>query len=100
MAFLEAMARGQCVVAADRPTMSEYITHGVNGLLFDPDRLVPMNLSDVVRLGERARGLVALGHARWRRDAGGRLLDAVTAPVGARLRALAEPFRVVGAASA
>ncbi|MES2712867.1 MAG: glycosyltransferase, partial [Pseudomonadota bacterium] len=94
MAFLEAMARGQCVVAADRPTMSEYIIHGVNGLLFDPDRPTPLDLSAAVRLGDRARGLVALGHARWQRDAAGRLVDALTAPPGASLRALAEPFAV------
>lgn len=94
MAFLEAMARGQCVVAAERPTMSEYITHGVNGLLFDPDRPAPVDLGEAVRLGARARGLVALGHARWQRDAAGRLLDALTAPMGAGLRALAEPFPV------
>lgn len=32
--FLEAMARGCCVIAYDHPTMNEYIRHGENGLLF------------------------------------------------------------------
>jgi glycosyltransferase involved in cell wall biosynthesis len=34
MTFLEAMCRGCCVMAYDAPTMSEYIQHGRNGLLF------------------------------------------------------------------
>ncbi len=92
MAFLEALARGQCVVAADRATMNEYITDGVNGLLFDPDRPRPLDFTRAAALGVRARELVGLGHVRWQRDAAGRLLDALTAPVGASLRALAEPF--------
>lgn len=92
MAFLEALARGQCVVAADVPTMNEYITHGVNGLLFAPDRKRPLDLAQAAALGARARELVALGHARWRREAEGRLLDVLAAPVGAPLRSLAEPF--------
>ncbi|MBR0656259.1 glycosyltransferase [Plastoroseomonas arctica] len=92
MAFLEALARGQCVVAADRATMNEYITDGVNGLLFDPDRPRPLDFARAVAMGARARELVALGHVRWQRDAAGRLLDALTAPPGTRLRALAEPF--------
>jgi glycosyltransferase involved in cell wall biosynthesis len=34
MVFLEAMARGCAVFAADAPTMNEYITHLSNGILF------------------------------------------------------------------
>lgn len=37
MSFLEAMAHGRCVIAPDRPTMNEYITDGVNGLLYPWD---------------------------------------------------------------
>src|SRR5450759_314321 len=36
MTFLEAMAMGLAVVAADSPTMNEYIRHGDNGFLFEP----------------------------------------------------------------
>jgi hypothetical protein len=97
MAFLEALARGQCVVAADRPTMNEYITHGVNGLLFAPGRPAPLDFSQGARLGARARELVALGHVRWQRDSSGRLLDVLTAPPGSTLHALAEPFAAMGA---
>lgn len=35
MGFLEAMANGRCVVSADGATMTEYITSGENGLLYD-----------------------------------------------------------------
>lgn len=36
MSFLEAMGRGQIVVAPNLPTMNEYISHGVTGILYDP----------------------------------------------------------------
>jgi Glycosyl transferases group 1 len=64
-AFLEAMSRGQCVVAADNPTMSEYIVHGVNGLLYDPRSPQPLDFSGVDRLGQEARRGILAGRARW-----------------------------------
>jgi hypothetical protein len=63
--FLEAMGRGQCVVAADCPTMNEYIVHGVNGLLYDPRSPAPLDFSDVARLGHDARRGVTAGRRRW-----------------------------------
>jgi len=63
--FLEAMSRGQCVIAADNPTMNEYIVHGVNGLIYDPKRLEPLDFSDAVQLGRQARSGVAAGRIRW-----------------------------------
>jgi hypothetical protein len=65
MAFLEAMALGMCVVAPNYPTMSEYIEHGVNGLLYDP--LVPetIDLSIAQALGARARLSSEKGRAAW-----------------------------------
>ena len=38
ISFLEAMSHGCVVIAANRPTMNEYITDGQNGLLFDPGK--------------------------------------------------------------
>lgn len=47
MSFLEAMGRGQIVVAADLPTMSEYLCHGVTAVLYNPDDPhINFNLSD------------------------------------------------------
>lgn len=65
LSFLEAMAMGMCVVAPDTPTMNEYITHGVNGLLYDPDYPAPLDFSEVQRLGARARQSIEAGYKRW-----------------------------------
>lgn len=54
-AFLEAMAYGKCVLAPDTPTMNEYITHNVNGILFNPRNPSAVNLSDYKRIGENAK---------------------------------------------
>jgi Glycosyl transferases group 1 len=63
--FLEAMGRGQCVIAADNPTMNEYIIHGLNGLLYDPQRPAPLDFSDVPRLADEARRALVAGRQRW-----------------------------------
>jgi hypothetical protein len=62
--FLEAMARGQCVIAADNATMNEYIVHGVNGLVFDPRNPAPLDFADIDHLGQEARRGVIAGRAR------------------------------------
>ena len=66
MSFLEAMARGLCVVAPDAPTMNEYISHGVNGLLYAPGRPAPRDFARAREMGARAREDMAAGHARFR----------------------------------
>lgn len=65
LSFLEAMAMGMCVVAPDSPTMNEYITHGVNGLLYDHKNPAPLDFSKAEQLGGRARESVESGHERW-----------------------------------
>jgi hypothetical protein len=64
-AFLEAMGRGQCVVAPDNPTMSEYIVHGVNGLLYDARSPSPLDFSDFASLGRQARRGATAGREAW-----------------------------------
>lgn len=66
MGFLEAMARGQCVVAPDSATHNEYIASGVNGILFDPESPEPVPLKDARVLGKAARESCREGHVRWR----------------------------------
>lgn len=66
--FLEAMARGQCVVAPNNGTMNEYILSGVNGLLYDPFRPQPLDLSSVNELGKTAKQSVAIGYEQWCKD--------------------------------
>jgi len=68
MSFLEAMARGQCVVAPDAPTMSEYMTHGVSGLLYDVEDPRPLDFCDARRIGANARRTIERGFVRWQRD--------------------------------
>lgn len=64
--FLEAMARGACVVAPNQGTMNEYILHGINGLLFDRHAPHALDFSEVRRLGAQARASVLAGYAQWR----------------------------------
>jgi glycosyltransferase involved in cell wall biosynthesis len=80
MSFLEAMARGNCVVAADQPTMNEYIRHGENGLLFDPRCPEPLDFSCAKELGRRARSWVESGHTAWV-EAQESLLEYLATPV-------------------
>lgn len=79
MAFLEAMARGLCVVAPDAATMNEYISHGANGLLHMPGRRAPLDFADARDIGARARESIARGHARWQAGIPA-LLDFLTTP--------------------
>ena len=74
--FLEAMATGMCVVGVNTPTMNEYIANGTNGLLYGPDRALPLNFARAKEMGERARESVERGFRAWERDKN-RLLDYV-----------------------
>jgi hypothetical protein len=65
MSFLEAMSRGMCVVAPDRPTMNEYIRHENNGLLYDLDNPVSLDFSGWQELGVRAAEYCREGRSRW-----------------------------------
>jgi hypothetical protein len=84
ISVLEAMASGHCVAAPDAPTMNEYISHGTNGLLYDPERRRPLDFAAARSLGARARESVERGHRRWLASVPA-LLDFVTTPT-ARLR--------------
>jgi hypothetical protein len=77
--FLEAMARGKCVVAPNQGTMNEYILHGVNGLLYDHRAPRPLDFSGVERLGRCARDSVIAGHAQWQM-AQERIMDFILMP--------------------
>lgn len=65
MSFLEAMAKGMCVVAPHFPTMSEYIKHGETGLLYDPFDPKPMDFSDAFRIGRNAREFIFEKRKEW-----------------------------------
>ncbi len=63
--FLEALSRGQCVVAPDHGTMNEYILSGLNGFLFDPQDPSPLDFSCAHQLGRNARLATQAGRAAW-----------------------------------
>lgn len=63
--FLEAMARGQCVVAPDEGTMNEYIIPGVNGLLYNSKRPESVDFSHVHKIGLQAKEGAAYGRVLW-----------------------------------
>jgi glycosyltransferase involved in cell wall biosynthesis len=65
LSFLEALALGQCVAAPDGPTMNEYITDGVNGLLYDPRSPRPLDFSKAKDLGFASRESCIEGRKRW-----------------------------------
>jgi Glycosyl transferases group 1 len=80
LTFLEAMARGCCVIGYDAPTMNEYIRDGENGLLFK-SRFSRLQPSAVVRLMRRSPHAVNVDQP-WKRFAG-----ADHAALGERARA-------------
>ena len=65
MSFLEAMAMGKCVVAPDNPTMSEYITHGENGFLYDLKNPLPIEFSRVELISKNTKCYVEQGYKKW-----------------------------------
>lgn len=67
--MLAAMARGMVVIASDRPTHNEYITHGLSGLLYD-DPTTPVDLRGrgaerLARLGANARLAMKTTYQAW-----------------------------------
>ncbi len=63
--FLEAFARGQCVVAPNNGTMNEYILNGYNGYLYDIENAEPLDFSQVGKVGQRAFETCKTGYASW-----------------------------------
>lgn len=68
MAFLEAMAMGRCVVAADRPTMNEYICHSETGLLYNLKKIEPLSPHDVRKIQKQSYDFIKQGYKRWEKD--------------------------------
>lgn len=68
MSFLEAMAMGRCVIAPNYPTMNEYITNGVNGILYDLNNPLPIDLSAVRDIQERTKKYIETGYENWEKQ--------------------------------
>ena len=101
LSFLEAMAMGKGVVAPDHPTMNEYLTHNVNGYLFNPENPRPIALTGFREMGKMARQSIERGHPRWERsreEIGAWLLSGTSPkrrPVGARRKANSPAISVI-----
>ncbi len=65
LSILEAMAMGLAVIAPDRPTMNEYIEHGVTGYLYDPKRPQMIDLRRAAEVGGSARVSMSVGRQEW-----------------------------------
>jgi glycosyltransferase involved in cell wall biosynthesis len=68
MSFLEAMAKGMCVVACDNSTMNEYIKDGINGYLYNLDNPRAINLQKFWKVGQKARDTIEKGHYQWQKS--------------------------------
>jgi hypothetical protein len=99
-AFLEAMARGMLVVANARPTHTEYICDGLNGMLFDWRRPHLLDVDGAAELGRRAWETVVEGHAKWMRQVPQMMqfIKDCERPDGANLRPLIDDFSLVSKA--
>lgn len=63
--FLEAFARGQCVVAPNHGTMNEYIQHGFTGLLYDDQSPQPLDFTQVEDICARTHQACRVGYEQW-----------------------------------
>ena len=66
-AFIDAMKRGQVVIAPDSPPYNEYIQHNVNGILYDVDNPTSINFEniDLNKLSKNAFEAVKKGRTKW-----------------------------------
>lgn len=63
MSFLDALSMGMCVVWYDGPTMDEYITDGVDGLLTDFSKEI--SLDNYAEIGRRAQQRYQHWYQKW-----------------------------------
>lgn len=63
--FLEAFARGQCIVSPNNGTMNEYIQDGFTGLLYDHENIKPLDFSKVTEICDNAYRACKAGYEQW-----------------------------------
>jgi hypothetical protein len=71
MSFIEALGRGQIVVAPDLPTMNEYIGHMTSGILYDPQdpfSLKSLRASSLKAISDGAYARARFGYEEWLKD--------------------------------
>lgn len=65
MSFLKAIAMGKIVIANNKPTMSEYITHKKNGFLCDFKNPKPLKIKDIDKIQKNVIKFAADGYRKW-----------------------------------
>lgn len=66
MSFLEAMAMGKVVIAADNPTMNEYIISGKTGLLFRIKKPIKaISEKKILRMQNKTYKYMCDGYKKW-----------------------------------
>ena len=91
MSFLEAMAMRRCVIAPNYPTMNEYITNGVNGILYDLNNPQPIDLSSVRDIQERTKQYIESGYQKWEQQKW-KIIDILTTPPQTKKAALIKKY--------
>ncbi|MBI5134442.1 MAG: glycosyltransferase [Candidatus Taylorbacteria bacterium] len=64
MSFIEALAAGKCVIGYDDATLCEYVTHGIDGLLFT-ENTPRLDLSKTDAIRHAAAERYSIGYDRW-----------------------------------
>lgn len=65
LSFLHALSLGMVVIAQNAPTMSEYITHNVNGYLVDFENPQALDFSNIESVRQNARKLATEGYEKY-----------------------------------
>ena len=65
MSFLKAMACGRCVIAADYPTMNEYIIDGYNGVLWREGKSILLSPDTIRRIQNNTIEYMTKGYGIW-----------------------------------
>jgi glycosyltransferase involved in cell wall biosynthesis len=68
LSFLEAMSMGKAVIAADNPTMNEYIENGKTGYLFNLKKVSTIDLSNVEEVQKNTYQYMKDGYVKWNSD--------------------------------
>jgi glycosyltransferase involved in cell wall biosynthesis len=77
--FLEALSCGLCIVAPNNGTMNEYLVHGVNGLLYNPDCPEPLVFDEIDAIRQNALRTAKSLSGQWQADED-RLIDYIMKP--------------------
>jgi hypothetical protein len=59
---------GKAVIAPNNPTMNEYITHNINGYLYDFKNPIPIDLKSISEVQSNAFEYIKQGSVDWSKN--------------------------------